>query len=100
MLKKLLPLNIDPRHIPSPPAIGFASTLNSCRWMIAVMDTDDPCLKLVTEVFLHLLDNKEMTEAQRPEWHRCYGRLIKYYETGVLDCQNDNIPVKTKAGAA
>ena len=74
-------------HVPHPPEISDWRAL--LRWLICVMNDDDPSLQFISGVLASCINHGGLTEGQDDAANRVLERIIIKYAAGELDCQCD-----------
>ena len=74
--------------VPPPPTNDL--WVDVLRWLVAVMDMDDPDLAFTSSLLSHCLNHGGLTDKQAKYARKIIARLTAHYEAGTLDFQQHN----------
>lgn len=74
-------------QVPEPPET--TPWVDHFRWLIFVMNPDDPALHFVASVLAYALDKGGVTSRQQKAALKILERVVRDHRAGVLECQNN-----------
>lgn len=72
-------------RVPQPPCNGVWRDV--LRWMICVMDGDDPDLAFTASLYAHCLKYQGLTERQGKYAIKIFNRMQAHFDAGTLESQ-------------
>lgn len=87
MMRSKIRLSLYNLQVPEP---NFADEVfygDMMRWLLMVMDTDDPGMPFIASCFCQFLKSDRLTEKQEDAVTRIFSRVEDSYCYGQLQCQ-------------
>lgn len=76
-------------RVPQPPTTGLWA--DALRWIVAVMDADDPDLGFIASLLNHCLNHGGLTERQAKYAEKIKTRIEAHFDAGILAAQAGQI---------
>lgn len=80
--------SLQAHQVPGPPS-GSESDVDWLRWLIAVMNPNDPSLAFVASLLSHAASRGSLTDRQFSAVERILQRVHSAYVDGALYCQKN-----------